>query len=60
MKVGKQPVALGTGKEVLPLTRPKGGDRVAQKPGKDFPNGKGFCHLQAEMLLFCYQWLGEI
>ena len=40
MKVGKQPVALDTGEEVLPLTRPKGGDRVAQKPGKDIPMGK--------------------
>ena len=41
MKVGKQPVALGTGEEVLTLTRPKGGDRVVQKPGKDIPMGKG-------------------
>ena len=37
---GKQPVALGTGEEVLPLTRPKEEDMVAQKPGKDIPMGK--------------------
>ena len=41
MKVGKQPVALDTGEEVLPLTRPKEEDMVAQKPGKDIPMGKG-------------------
>jgi hypothetical protein len=40
MKVGKQPVALDTGEEVLPLTRPKEEDMVAQKPGKDIPMGK--------------------
>ena len=52
MKVGKQPVALDTGEEVLPLTRPKEEDMVAQKPGKDIPMGKSSAISQAEMLLF--------
>ena len=54
MKVGKQPVALDTGEEVLPLTRPKEEDMVAQKPGKDIPMGKGSAI--SKLLLLSMSW----
>ena len=60
MKVGKQPVALGTGEEVLPLTRPKGGDRVLQKPGKDIPMGKGSAISKKCYSFATNGWVGEI